>query len=87
MEGDNWRIRTNKELRNLCNDSDLVGSILGYMQKDKVAVAWLCLKDGRWERPEKVFAEQPGGRRLGIRPRIRRLDQVAIDLRQIGVRS
>ena len=43
------------------------------------------MEDGRV--PKKIFAEQPGGRRLRGNPRIRWMDKAESDLRQLGVRK
>ena len=80
MEENNWTIRTNIDLREIHNDSDLAGSIKlkminehvlgmfkGWMTEESRKASW-------WET-------------LRGRPRMRWLNKEEIELRQLGVRG
>lgn len=82
-ENEEWRIRTNAELKILYGESDLVTEI------KRSRLRWL----GHVQRMEdsnpvkKVFLGKPQGRRSRGRPRKRWLEDVEEDLHSMGVRG
>jgi sorting nexin-29 len=78
-----WRIRTNRELEELYENPSLVTEIktsrlrwLGHIER---------MPENRSAR--KVYRQRPEGRRLPGRPRLRWLDDVEDDLKELGVRG
>lgn len=80
-EGDNWRIRKNKELRELYSEGDIVG-----ISRSR-RLRWMGHVNRRSEREmvKTVLRGQPEGRRPLGRPRMRWFDEVRKDLRSMGV--
>lgn len=79
--GERWRIRSNQELQDLYGEKDIVAHIkIGRLR-------WL----GHVERmepmrlPRKFLYDRPGGGRRRGRPRLRWLDDVEKDLRDLGI--
>jgi hypothetical protein len=81
-DGENWRIRTNEELRSLYKKPDIVNEIKSNRLR------WLghVVRMPEEKCPRKVFYENPGGRRLKGRPRKRWIDGVEENLSTLGVR-
>lgn len=82
-EGEQWRIRTNKEIEELYNSQAIVTDIkikrlnwLGHIQRKSAE-----------EMVKKVFNGRPGGVRKAGRPRVRWMDDMEEDLRVMGVRG
>ncbi|XP_039299202.1 uncharacterized protein LOC120355027 [Nilaparvata lugens] len=78
-----WRIRTNQELRELFGNPDIVSEIkvrrlswLGHLER---------MSDSR--SAKKVHRMNPGGRRLKGRPRMRWIDDIENDLKEMGIRG
>jgi hypothetical protein len=83
VENEYWRIRTNHELQGLYKDPDIVADIrrgrlqwLGHM---------IRMDDSRLIK--RVLDGKPGGRRTIGRPRLRWLEDVEKDLKQLKVRG
>jgi hypothetical protein len=78
-----WRIRTNTELMELCDELDIVTKVkwmrlrwLGHVER---------ISDDR--STEKLYSNKPEGLRLVRRPRKRWLDEVEQNLKQMAVRG
>jgi hypothetical protein len=77
-----WRVRKNAELQELYGEQDLVAFIKtgrlrwsGHVERTE---------DNRV--PKRMLYGRPGGRRKKGRPRLRWLDEVEEDMREIGMR-
>uniref|UniRef100_A0A1B6HHE4 Endonuclease-reverse transcriptase n=1 Tax=Homalodisca liturata TaxID=320908 RepID=A0A1B6HHE4_9HEMI len=80
QEGDIWRIRKNRELREIYQDPDVIALIRSKRMRWMGHVA----RRGKDKMIKKVWRGEPEGVRPLGRPRMRWRDQVEKDLRTIG---
>ena len=74
-----WRIRNNKELRELYEDLDIVADI----KNIRIGRDWTCSKNGSVRRVKGAFKSKPEGRRRQRRPGLKWLEvQRRIDRRR-----
>ena len=81
-EQNTWRIRTNQELRDLYKGQDLVGDIKR-RRLEWVGYVWRMERDRAIKR---ILEDKPEGRRKVGSQRLRWLDGVEEDLRQLKVK-
>jgi hypothetical protein len=83
-EGESWRIRTNKEIKDILEGADIVKLI----KISQIKMVWTYIERMNNERmPRKIMTTKMEGKRKRERPRKRWTDEVEEDLKIMGVRS
>ena len=77
-----WRIRTNRGFRDLYKDPDMVADIT----KKSLELVGQVVRMGQARIVKEIFESKSEGRRRTGKPRLRRMEDVGKDLREMKVK-